>query len=181
MNVDGSPNQYGVFNIEGNTIVDDITKSTGYPDSYQMRVFDGGQIYRGYNGSSNDNPYLWGLTATESINSTVSPYEGYFIAKIWNSDDTYWSVKLEENGNVYNMTRVPKSVMNASSASYFYNILNKTTTTYMKTGYDYYVVKAPGGDPASETNWRVVATQVVPGGISNTYTSSTLQTDYSGY
>jgi hypothetical protein len=51
----------------------------------------------------------------------------------------------------------------------------------MKTGYDYYVVKAPGGDPASETNWRVVATQVVPGGISNTYTSSTLQTDYSGY
>ncbi len=57
----------------------------------------------------------------------------------------------------------------------------KTTTTYMSSHYDYYVVKAPSGDPATETDWQVVATQNVPGGVTNTYYASSLQTGYAGY
>jgi len=180
-NVEGSPNMYGVFQIKGNSIVDDVMKPTLKADSYQLMVFDGGQVYKGETGYIHNNPYKWGMSASASQGSDVSKYAGYFIAKIWNSDDTYWSVNLVVDGKSYPMERVSGSIMNSSSAAFYYNMLGKTTTTYMKTGLDYYVAKAPDGDPATEKDWKVVATQQIPGGVSHTYVSAMLQTDYGAY
>jgi hypothetical protein len=181
LNVEGSPNMYGVFQIKGNTLVDNTMKATAHTPDYQILVFDGGQVYKGTTGSYHDNPYKWGMSASASQGTSDSQYKGYFIAKVWNSDDTNWSVKLVKDGQTYDMKRVTSAMINASSAAYFYDILNKTTTTYMSSHYDYYVVKAPSGDPATETGWQVVATQNVPGGVTNTYYASSLQTDYAGY
>lgn len=182
MNVEGSPNMYGVFRIKGNTMVDEIMKSTALSDQLQMRVYDGGQIYRGSIGTYHDNMYKWGLSDSQSLTSSTSPYSGYFIAKIWNSDESNWTVTLEEGGKSYPMVRVAKAMMNASSASYYYNVLNRTTDTYMKSSVDYYVVAAPSGNPASESGWQVVAKQKLPDGtLIHTYTANNLQTDYAGY
>ena len=46
----------------------------------------------------------------------------------------------------------------------------------------YWFVKAESGNPSSEKNWVIRATQTVPGsGAKNVYEVSSLQTDFSGF
>lgn len=188
MNVEGSPNMYGVFKIEGNEIVNWREKATGEDESFHIRVFDGGQLYDGKSTDSRywykySKIYYWGGGNTEGTSSTVSKYKGYFIADVWDSDASYWTCTLTINGKTYPMSRVSEKLTNASSKAYYVNHLGKTSTPYDKAMDHYYVVKVDGVDPATATGWVVTATQKIPcsSGTVNTYTATSLQKDYTGY
>lgn len=91
-NVDGTPNGYGVYEIEGNTIKDWYYKGTGCSSSMQIRAYDGGQFYYDPRFSKNQPSkphtfpeYTWGL-------------KGHIIANIWNIEHGSWDVSLWQNG-----------------------------------------------------------------------------------
>ena len=93
-NVDGTPNGYGVYEIEGNTIKDWYYKGTGCSSSMQIRAYDGGQLYYDPRFSKNQPSkphtfpeYTWGL-------------DGHIIANIWNIEHGSWDVSLWQNGKM---------------------------------------------------------------------------------
>lgn len=47
LNVDGAPNGYSIYEIKGNVVDNWVAKSTGRPETYQMRVYDGNATYTG--------------------------------------------------------------------------------------------------------------------------------------
>lgn len=110
--------------------------------------------------------------------------KGAFVAAIWNDDDTNWKVEFFQDGKkVGDMKRVPSKITDICVASYFFNKLNKNTTTWTTTtAQHYWYISAPGGDPTKVKNWEVRATQTIPSsGQVNVYTCNSLQTDYSGF
>ena len=46
-NADGTPNGYQVVTVEGNKIVDQLWKGTGYPADFQMRLYQGNSTFGG--------------------------------------------------------------------------------------------------------------------------------------
>ncbi len=91
-NVDGTPNGYGVYEIEGNTIKNWYYKGTNCSVDMQIRAYDGGQHYYDPRFSKNQPSkrhtfpdYTWGL-------------DGYIIANIWNIEHGNWEVTLWQNG-----------------------------------------------------------------------------------
>lgn len=66
----GTPNGYGVYEIDGNTMRNTYYKSVNFPRSYQSRMYA---------------PYNFGDT------------EGYAVANVWNADKD-WTIELLENG-----------------------------------------------------------------------------------
>ena len=50
----------------------------------------------------------------------------------------------------------------------------------MRTSYTWWVIDAPGGDPAAVKNWKITATHKLPGG-EKTYYTDVLSRDYTGY
>ena len=57
-----------------------------------------------------------------------------------------------------------------------------TTTTWNKALQHYWYVKAPGGNPSTEKDWVVRATQTIPAsGKTNVYEAAAFQTDFSGF
>lgn len=165
--VDGTPNGYAIYEIRGNSVYNHIAKSTNLNESYQMRVYNGSQTYTGTKGQS----YNW-----------ASTYSGCFVASVWNDDADNWRVEFIQNGVATAMKRVTSATPDQCSVSFFFNELGKTTTTWTKALTHYWYIKAPGGNPATEQNWSIKATQTVPtSGKTNVYTANTLQTDYTGF
>ena len=70
INVDGTPNGYGVYEIEGNRIKDGYYKSVRKDRTHQMRLYSA---------------------------NTFPPVNGKIVANIWNWH-TDWTVKVYENG-----------------------------------------------------------------------------------
>ena len=48
--MDGAPNGYSLYEIEGDHMKNWVAKSTGLPADYQMRVYNGNQTYTGVEG-----------------------------------------------------------------------------------------------------------------------------------
>ena len=82
INADGVPNGYQVVNIEGNRIINQYWKSTGYPTSYQMRLYRGDCVFGG------------------KYERCELPYgKKVILANVfgWDSD---WKVEVYENGKL---------------------------------------------------------------------------------
>lgn len=189
MNTNGAPNGYSLYEIEGNSIKNWVAKGTKNTVDYQMRVYDGNQIYGGSDGNpAGKYKYTWydgGTGGSANIKAAGnSKLKGAFVAAIWNDDDTNWKVEFFQDGKkVGDMKRVPSKITDICVASYFFNKLNKNTTTWTTTtAQHYWYISAPGGDPTKVKNWEVRATQTIPSsGQVNVYTCNSLQTDYSGF
>lgn len=183
MNVDGAPNGYSIYEIEGNHMKNWLAKSTGFAEDFQMRVYNGNQSYSGSKGYT----YNWYSTCyggSSNIKYTGRSYlKNCFIVSLWNDDDTNWKVDFTHNGTTTPMTRTGSSVMDAAVVSYFFNECAKNTSSWTKALYHYWYIESPGGvDPADLSGWTVTATQTIPGsGEVNVYTSGSLQTDYTGF
>lgn len=189
MNVNGAPNCYSLYEIEGNSIKNWVTKGTKNEVGYQMRVYNGSQIYGGTDGTpSGKYRYTWydgGKGGTANITAKGnSNLKGSFVGAIWNDDDRNWKVEFFQNGQkVGDMKRVPSKVPDICVVSYYFNNLGKNTTTWTTTtAQHYWYIEAPGGDPTKVKNWEVRATQTIPtSGEVNVYSCTDLQTDYSGF
>lgn len=189
MNTNGAPNGYSVYEIEGNTMKDWIAKGTGFPEDFQMRVFNGSQVYGGEDGHPQGQyRFTWtdgGLGGTRQIQvDGCKALEGAFVAAVWNVDKDNWKIELYVDGvKAGDLQPVPEKVPNVCASAFFYNERNKNTNTWCsKAAQHYFYIPAPGGDPAKVKNWEIRATQTIPGsGHVNVYTCSALQTDYTGF
>ncbi len=181
----GGPNGYNVYTVEGNTISDWFNKGTNRLKSFQLRVYDGNHEYTG----SKKYTYTWytgGTGGTKNIKAKGNAvYKGAFVAQVWDDDDRNWTVELYQNGTkVGNFTRVANGgSTNVHYSAYTFNELNKNTTTWTSTtASHYWYFKPASGDPSSEQNWEVRATQKIPGsGKTNVYSCTTITNDFSSY
>ena len=184
-NLDGSPNGYGIYEVDGNTMKNWVAKTTGREADFQIRVFDGNQSYTGDKGYV----YTWYSGGTGgSSNIAAKGYaklSGCFIASVWNSDDTYWKIEVFQYGTkLGDMKRVPDGVVsNACATSFYFNQLNKNSKDFcISESSHYWYFKPESGLPSNEKNWEIRATQTIPGGnVQNVYTSNVLQKDYEGF
>lgn len=80
INVDGTPNGYGVYDISGSKIENWYYKPTRLSKDFQIRMYRGETDLR-------LGGYKFTYTASDEI-----------VANIWNSDDRNWKVEVYENG-----------------------------------------------------------------------------------
>lgn len=78
INVDGTPNGYGVYDISGSKIENWYYKPTRLSKDFQIRMYRGETTFAG--------GYKFTYTASDEI-----------VANIWNSDDRNWKVEVYEN------------------------------------------------------------------------------------
>lgn len=180
LNVDGSPNGFSIYDVRDNAMHNWVAKATGRPESFQMRVYDGNQIYGDkYN-------YTWysgGVGGPAQIQTPGNPQlKGCFVVSLWNDDPENWQVFFRQGGKDYPMTRVTEPVADMCATSFFFNERGKNSKSWDKAVNHYWYFKPQYGVPSNEKDWEVVAVQTIPGsGVKNVYKSSTLQTDYSGF
>ena len=187
-NVYGAPNGYSVYKVEGAGITDWKLKGTGRDEAYQMRVYDGNQTYSGTKGYV----YNWYNASNYGGSSSIkaignASFKGAFVADIFGDDDSNWKVEMYQNGvKIGDFQRIPNGgSCNVMAAAYFFNELGKNTDTWTnKTASHYWYYRPASGMPATETNWEVRATHLIPypspeAGVTHTYSCSSLTTDYS--
>jgi predicted phosphodiesterase len=161
---DGTPNGYGVFEIQGGTIKNAYYKSTKFDKGYQIRAYDAAQAF----GPANKYTYIFG--AAVNLNLTG---DGWIVANIWNADAD-WQVELFQDGkSLGSMTKV--STRDYWATYYHLEQLNKAKgSTFDKSNAHFYIGKLSG--KATEANFEIVAKDK----YGNTYRTSSLQKDFSG-
>lgn len=185
-NVTGAPNGYSLYEIEGNTVKNWIAKGTARAADYQVRVYDGNQIYSGTKGYTYEwyNPSnVGGSASIKAVGNAL--FRNCFVAEVWNDDSTNWKVEMYQNGvKIGDFKRIPDGgSCNVCITSYYFNELAKNTDSWTnKTASHYWYFKPESGQPKNEKNWEVRATQIIPdSGATNTYSSITLTTDYTEF
>ena len=185
-NVTGAPNGYNVYEIDGNTVVNWVAIGSKTTESYQMRVYDGNQVYNGSRGYE----YAWNRASNVGGTSNITAkgnaaFQNAFVVEVFNDDDRYWKLEMWQNGaKIGDFKKLANgSSCNVCIASYFFNELGKNTDTWVnKTASHYWYFVPESKNPAAEKNWEVRATQTIPtSGRENVYTCSSLTTDYSQF
>lgn len=182
--VTGAPNGYNVYTVKGNTVTDWINKGTARDENYQMRVYDGNQIYTG----SKAFKYSWYNQSVQSANIKAkvnAAFQNAFVAEVWDDDDSNWKVEMWKNGaKVGDFVRIPNGgTCNIAIVSYYFNECGKNTDTWTSTTASHYWYFVPSSkNPAGETGWEVRATQTIPtSGLVKTYKVNKLTTDYTEF
>ena len=165
----GTPAGYGVYTFDGSTLVSQYNKVWKEEAGFQMRV---------YNGNDKYNSYFWD-----------SKYAGKFLVRVWDGDDpsvtsdeARWSLTFVHNGESTPMTRITDEIVDKCSAGYIvYKLSSPYGTGGSATSCSWWMIDAPGGNPASVLNWKIVARHALPGGWKKEYTATVLSTDYTGY
>lgn len=186
-NVTGGPNGYSIYTVSGPNVTNWVMKGSNRPDDYQMRVYDGNFIYTGTYQDFNWYSSYTDLRGVTGMNvNGFAEAKGAFVVEVFNDDSKNWKLEFWQNGaKVGNFTRkADKGYHNVPVCSYWINKKGKKTTSWTSsTASHYWYYKPASGDPSAETNWEVRAIQTIPTNTSqkNTYTSSTLIKDYSGF
>lgn len=166
----GTPSGYGVFTFNGGVLEREYNKVTKEDETFQIRVYSGNDKYStgfGWDGE----------------------YNGKFLVRVWDGDDpeipdseqTWW-VDFVQNGKSVEMTRLPVSIIDKCAASYIVDILGSPYGTGgTAKSFSWWMINAPCGNPARETDWEVVARHKIGNGPENIYRTSTLTTDRTGY
>ena len=175
---DGSPRGYKVFRFSGNKLFDSVNKAVGASSNYQMRVYNGNDSYSGTTAGGgtpakgtkpNNDTYTWDLA-----------YKNYFLVRVWNADEN-WTVTFVQGKDSKPMTRL-SSIVDQCTQAFGCNFQKNIYGASFKHATDnFWTIEAPGGDPAAETGWKVVATHTLPSGLSKTYECNIIQSDYTGF
>ena len=182
-NVTGAPNGYTVYEIEGNTVMNWVLKGTKTAADYQLRVYDGNQLYTGSKGYE----YMWCRSSNVGGSSNITAtgnanLKNAFVAEVFDDDDRYWKLEMWQNGvKVGDFKRLANgSCCNVCLASYFFNELGKNTDSWTnKTASHYWYFVPESKNPSSEKNWEVRAYQTIPtSSRTNTYFCTSMTTDY---
>ena len=185
-NVTGQPNGFSVYEIEGSSVKNWVDIGTKNMSDYQMRVYDGNQLYNGSKGYE----YAWYRTSNVGGSGSITAkgnanFKGAFVAEVFNDDDLYWTVEMWQNGKkIGDFKKVANGgSCNVCLSSYFFNELGKNTDTWTnKTASHYWYFLPTSQKPSEEKNWEVRATQTIPtSGQVNSYSCTRLTTDYSEF
>lgn len=184
--VSGAPNGYNIYEIDGASVVDWVNKGTGRPLDYQLRVYDGNQLYSGTNGYN----YNWFLASNiggeAGISAPGSPLlKNCFIAEVWDDDSRNVTVELWQGGKKRgDFTRLDNgTIANIALTSFWFNEKNKNTATYAsKTASHYWFYKPETGVPTDVKDWEVRVTRRIPSsGKTHLYTRDDFTVDYSEF
>lgn len=172
----GEPSGYTVYEIEGAHIKDWKFKGTRKDPDFQLRVYDGNDVYypEKYPVNWYEDPQKIGPDAF--VIHGMPETKGCFVAQVFNDDDTYWSVDMVRKSTgekIGTFTRIEHGY-NAAMVGYWYNVKNvKKDKVGSISHYWYY--KPASADPSSETDWEVVVTHTLPGGTAtHRYTRSVI-------
>lgn len=116
VNVDGTPNGYGVYHVKGTELTNWYYKAVNYSKDFQIRlhngegVFGGSHGYYSYNKSGND-----------------------IIANIWNADSE-WKIEAYEDGSYAGDLVKLSTVIDAFAAGYHVGVLNRNPSNYGASG-----------------------------------------------
>jgi len=162
-----TPNGYSVYEISGNTIANQYYKSTNKEADYQIRAYSATQVF----GKSGSLTFGWAANAPAMNDAKC------IVANAWNSDASgNWKVSLWQNGTkVCDMTRVKTY----DYWAYAYHVLyysKSVGTTWGKNLDHYYYGNLASGTPGA-ADFEIVAED----GMGNTYRTSKLQTDFTGF
>ncbi len=180
----GTPAGYGVYTFGTAGLVSEYNKVTKEDSAFQMRVYDGNDIYNGYTeGSGVESPKK--NTNYEWDNS----YKGKFLVRLWDGDDPRakdddlsWVLTFEQNGKSVPMTRLTGAMVDKCSAAYIVDILGSPYGTGgTATSYSWWMIDAPGGSPAAEKGWIIKAKHYLPGGWEKVYSATSLTKNFLGY
>jgi len=166
--IDGSPNGYAFYEIQGDSVRDWVAKGTGLDYDFQMRVYDGNDIYAG-----DVKTFGW-----------EPEFKGCFIASVFNDDDEYWKLNLVCDGKTYPMKRVEQGQVDWCAYSFHINVCHRllSNASWHPRKKHYWTVEAPGGDPAAIKDWKIVARQVIPSsGAVHEYECNKMQRDFEGF
>ena len=177
----GEPSGYTVYEIEGAHIKDWKFKGTRRDEDFQLRVFDGDDIYY----ASKSYPLNWFTVSQAAGSASISVLgnvncQGALVAQVFDDDDTYWTVKLyrkSTGAEIGTFTRIPDGeCANIAIVSYWFNVKNKNTDSWSKrTASHYWYYKPASGSPSDMTDWEVRAVHTLPGGTaSHTFTCSSI-------
>ena len=177
----GEPNGYTIYTVEGAHMRDWQFKGTGKDIGYQLRIFDGNEVYY----DAGKYPLNW-YTPSQPVGSLGFSIignknnKGCFVAQTFNEDNTFWTLEMYDKATgtkLGDFTRITNgSCANAAMSSYYYNVLGKTTDSFgKKTVSHYWYFKPASGNPSDLTGWEARLTHRLPGGdVTHTYTCSTL-------
>ncbi len=182
--VTGEPSGYTVYDIEGAHIKDWQFKGTNKDADFQLRVFDGNEVYY----QSQSYPLNW-YTASQKAGSGSFTVKGNaslrncFVAQLFNDDDTYWTVDMRKKSTgekIGSFKRLSNgSSTNVAMSAFYFNKKGKNSDSYASTtASHYWYYKPASGQPTSENDWIVVATQKIPGGsITHEYSCDKISTE----
>lgn len=194
-NTDGCPNGYGLYEVDTKnaTMIDWTAKYTKTDFSYQMRVYNGNDTYTGTKGyvynwitTTNGGPGTYNVGGSANLFAKGNAaFKNAFVVALWNDDEANWKVDYYKDGvKAGEFKRIPNGgSCDVCVTSYFFNELNKNTDSWTKSTASHYWYFVPeSGDPASEKNWEVRATQTIPSsGKQHTYVCSAFTSDYSAF
>ena len=120
INVDGTPNGYGVYDISGTEVKDWYYKPTCLPKDFQIRMYRAETSYAGN--------YKFSYTASNEI-----------VANIWNADSS-WKIEVYENGaKTGEMTeQLRYSDRDAWGAGYHVGVLKANASSHGNGKYDHF-------------------------------------------
>lgn len=167
VSANGSPAGYGVHTYDGAGLYWGYNKTWKESEDFQIRVYSGNDSYSGYK---------WD-----------SAYSGKFLARVWDGDDPEipageetWTLTFTHNGETVPMTRLKESIIDQCGDSYYYEVLHSPFGNWVRLSFSWWVIDAPGGNPAAVTDWKITATHRMPG-KEKSYSESILTRDYTGY
>ena len=182
--VTGEPSGYTIYSIEGPHIKDWKFKGTNKPADFQLRVFDGNEVYY----QSKSYPLNWYSTSQKAGTGSITVkgnanLKNCFVAQVFNDDGTYWSVELRKKSTgqkIGDFRRLANgSSTNVAMSAFYFNVKSKNSSSYSSTtASHYWYYKPASGEPANESDWVVVATQKIPGGsITHEYSCEKISTE----
>ena len=195
LNTNGQPNGFSLYECDAKngTITNWVAKSTKDDIGVQMRVYDGNQVYTGSKGyqyawptATNGGAGALNVGGSANIFAKGNPaFKDAFVVALWNDDAVNWTVELFQNGaKVGDFKRLGDgSSCDVCVSSFFFNELNKNTTSWTTSTASHYWYYVPASkEPSSEKNWEVVATQTIPTSKkTNVYRCNAFTLDYSGF
>lgn len=190
ISVDGTPMGYNVFNISGNMIKESMYNPVGQEDSYQFRIYNGGDKYENDKTIKRDEvdvtyKFDWTSLFRSKYADETLDMNGKFVVKVFaaGTRQKYWDVYLvDASGNKTKMKWHEKEIYDVCSLAYFYVHVKRTSADYAGTSaknvWTIDVPEAYKSDPAkafTEGGYKVVAEYTSPGGKVFTYENNHLQ------
>lgn len=113
INGDGTPNGYGVYEIDGAKITNWYYKAVNRPKDFQIRLHKGNASFGG----------AYGYYSYNQSSDAI-------VANIWNSDNN-WKVEAYENGTkTADLSHMSTSLNDAWSLGYHLGVLNRDPDNY---------------------------------------------------
>ena len=175
----GCPIGYGVFTFNGSRLWEAYNKTTTEDRDFQLRVYDGDDSYDGnclFTG-------LKGAPKRTNVYGWPEAYKGCFVARVWDATSD-WEVKFVQHGVETPMRQIQEKYFDAASAAFMVDVHGAPyggSGVYKSRQDTFWIIEAPGGDPAAEKDWEIVASRRMPSGRVESYRCSILMRDFRGF